>query len=594
MKQKLLLVYIMSGLVILYGTVRAAYHHEGEADTPNFIEAYPQCKNTKLDSCALCHSGGIYENESGEQVTVGSCQWCHREEVYGYHGTGDIDRTLNGYGRDYRQYGRSTAAFAAIESLDSDRDGYTNKQEIDALHYPGDSGDDLTKVPAPQVTYGLQEIEALEHHPQFLLMNTSRRGDLYGEYEGVPVGALLDDAGILDNATTITVFSPDGYFYTHDLYPGGDYYYVYGTYPQAQFYYTAEADTANGGWCSYAAPACRGRNNGDIITVDGGLQLILAYKRDGAYMESGFLDETNRLDYDAEGPFRMVPPQLIPGPPDQSATSYYQDVIWPYDEKADHNSGYSCRAAVAIRIEPLPEGTVDFNWYEGGWDYVDNKQVIVYGAIASGNLAGRVTDNATKNAIAGAALTTDSGGYGTATDDNGTYMFTGLKPGTYRLTAARAGYQTQSRQVTIQKSAHATADFALLPASGASCPMESVLQDNAHSLDLLRRFRDAVLAGSAEGRGFVNLYYHYAAEIAGITVSSPALQKKLRQAVCQMLPAIQGRLHGRPLCFSDRQLRMLESLLEAYATRGGAGLQQALQDIREQLRNGRLSAVLSP
>jgi hypothetical protein len=323
--------------------------------------------------------------------------------------------------------------------------------------------------------------------------------------------------------------------------------------------------------------------------VNNGLQLILAYKRDGAYMESGFLDETNRLDYDAEGPFRMVPPQLKPGPPDQSATSYYQDVIWPYDEKADHNSGYSCRAAVAIRVEPLPEGTVDFNWYEGGWDYVDNKQVIIYGAIASGSLAGRVTDNATKDAIAGAALTTDAGGYAAATDDNGTYFFTGLRPGTYTLTAARTGYQAQSRQVTIQKSARATADFALQPSSGQSCPLESVLSNDARSLTLLRRFRDKVLAGSAEGRRCIDLYYRYGTEIAGITISSPSLQQKLRQAVYQTLPAVQSRLHGRPVCFTDKQLRTLDSLLDAYAERGSAGLQKALQAVRTMLHTGGLA-----
>ena len=44
---------------------------------------------------------------------------------------------VNPYGADYGSHGHS---FAAIELLDSDSDGYTNLQEIEALTFPGDAG----------------------------------------------------------------------------------------------------------------------------------------------------------------------------------------------------------------------------------------------------------------------------------------------------------------------------------------------------------------------------------------------------------------------------------------------------------------------
>ncbi|MDY6972121.1 MAG: GEGP motif-containing diheme protein [Thermodesulfobacteriota bacterium] len=477
-------VCILSSVMILCLTAIAAYWHKWETDTPEFLEAYSSCEGTKLDSCALCHTGGEYEKNPGEWVAVGSCQWCHREEIYGYDGTGDANLTMSSYGRDYRDYGRNEGAFPLIEDLDSDGDGYTNKQEIDSLHYPGDPNDDPTKVAAPRITYSMSDIEALPQHKQFLLMNTHRRGDWYAEYEGVIMGDLLLDAGILDSATSITVFAPDGFFYTYDLYPGRDYYYVYGMYPQAQFHYEEQADEAMGGWCDYSAPSCIGRNNGDLITVEGGLKLLFAYKRDGAFLMKGYLDETNRLCYDCEGPFRAVPPQMVPSTPDQSVTHWNQNVCWPFDENIDHNCGFSCRTVVAIRVEPLPEGTTDFNWYEGGWDYVDNEEVIVYGAIKSGNLTGKVTDRDTGEPVSGCKVTTDKWGYAVLTDSKGDYSLTGIKPDTYTLMASAIGYDlTTSTVVVVTEGGTARQNLTLVSTAGGLWSAATDLGDGWKYLD---------------------------------------------------------------------------------------------------------------
>lgn len=85
---------------------------------------------------------------------------------------------------------------------------------------------------------------------------------------------------------------------------------------------------------------------------------------------------------DGEGPFRVVPPQKVPGPPDQS--SNYEgndDIIWPFDASADHNAGYATRSATMIRVDPLPDGTTDIDTLEAGWNYVDEGKIVVYGAV---------------------------------------------------------------------------------------------------------------------------------------------------------------------------------------------------------------------
>ncbi|MDQ1336632.1 MAG: hypothetical protein QG552_3582 [Thermodesulfobacteriota bacterium] len=372
-------------VMVTVSVVLSAYHHEGENDSPNFLAQYPDKAGTKLDHCALCHTGGKYE-QKGKWVSLGSCQWCHYK--YGYDGSGNIVDTLNTYGMDYLVSGRNQSALAAIADKDSDGDGYGNAVEIAAIRYPGNANDDPSKVPAPSRVYTKAQLEAMSQHTQFMLMNTSRSGDFYAEYTGVPVEDLLKDAGILGSASGITVFSPDGWSDYHPLEadPDPELYHVNGIYPEALFYYDTEADTAinlTDGWCDYGAPSCAGRKHLDSIVNANGLKMILAFKREGQNMEPGVLGDDNKLS--GEGPFRIVPPQKVSSPPDQSSNAANQDVIWPYDYDWDHNAGSATRTVTIIRVEPLPEGTTDVDVLEAGWKYVDEEKIIVYGAIADTN-----------------------------------------------------------------------------------------------------------------------------------------------------------------------------------------------------------------
>ncbi len=380
--------FLMALCLVLIGTAAfSAYHHEGEIDSGNFIAVYPDMAGTKLDHCALCHSGGEYEKKEGVFVELGCCQWCHYS--YGYDGSGNIVDTLNTYGLDYYTNGRNASAITAIEGLDSDGDGFTNKTEITAEKFPGDSGDDPDKTVAPYRVYTGAEIEAMTAHTQFLLMNTSRSGDFYAQYTGVPVEELLKNAGILDSATGITVYAPDGWSNYHPLekVEEAELYHVNGTYPESVF--SRSDDSEN--WCDYSAPSCTGRSNGDPITVGSGLKMILAYKRDGVNLEPGILNTENKLV--GEGPYRVVIPQKNISPPDQSSKSADQDVTWPYNYEWDHNAGACSRTATIIRVEPLPEGTTDIDVMEAGWDYVDEKMIIIYGAITGGTQPPDNSDN---------------------------------------------------------------------------------------------------------------------------------------------------------------------------------------------------------
>ena len=379
MKKQTILMAVLFFIMVMVSPGYAAYHHEGENDSDNFISVYPDKAGTKLDHCALCHSGGQYEKKPGVWVSLGSCQWCHNS--YKYDASGNILDTMNTYGKAYHEYGRNAAAIRAIENLNSDGDGYTNIEEINANAYPGNPDDYPGINTAPYRIYTKAQLKALGNHTQFLLMNTSRSGDFYAEYTGVPMQDLLEDAGILSNATGILVYAPDGWSQYHPLEadPDPELYHVNGDYPDSVYYYNTEADTAlnpTDGWCDYSAPSCQGRIDGTPIT---GLKMILAYAREGQNMDPGILDAANKLD--GEGPYRVVPPQKNPNAPDQSSTAVNQEVIWPNDFDWDHNAGASSRTVTIIKVEPLPEGTTDIDVLEAGWAFVDQNKIIVYGAI---------------------------------------------------------------------------------------------------------------------------------------------------------------------------------------------------------------------
>jgi hypothetical protein len=75
-------------------------------DLSNAVAKYPNMASSMLNQCTFCHLG--------------------------------YPPNLNPYGAAYKAAGRNPAAFAAIESLDSDKDGFTNLQEINSLTFPGD------------------------------------------------------------------------------------------------------------------------------------------------------------------------------------------------------------------------------------------------------------------------------------------------------------------------------------------------------------------------------------------------------------------------------------------------------------------------
>jgi hypothetical protein len=440
----------------------AAYSsHQNDEDVSNFLAVYPFAKSTKLDDCSLCHPGGKIGSK-----TYGSCDYCH--QISSLNPTGTIP--LNSYGTDYREAGKNQAALKAIEGFNSDgndvlvdsngnpiknNDTYPNLQEIQALTFPGDARDYPGLVSAPVIGLNLERILKLPDHSQLLLLNASKSQDFYARYRGVKIMDLLRYVGVSKGATQITVFSPDGFSQTFPIDapdPQTDplqiQYDVMGPYPYGTYY----------GGLDFVDYSFVPFNLDNSDRIPDRLYMLLAYLRDGDPLAVGKLvPDTNSpgtLKLDGEGPYRLIPPQKIAGSPDHPRGTTGGD--YPYDANKDHNAGFSARTVTAIKVEPLPSGTTDFNWYEGGWNLVDKAKLVIYGAINPRTywIWGKVADSAGKPIpdvqISFGLISLGQVG-GDASSSKGTFKID-LPEGEYIAIPSKPGYAFKPESIKFQLS----------------------------------------------------------------------------------------------------------------------------------------------
>lgn len=608
MKRLVVLCMLMTAVAVWSGPALGAYHHLDEQDAPKFLQAYPDKAGTKLDDCALCHAGNTYTTKSGFVVTESACQYCHK--TYGYDGSGDIAKTLNPYGAAYNAAGRSVAACASIESLDSDNDTYSNITEINALRYPGDALDTPAKVAAPHIILSLEELEdLLTPHEQFMLMNTSRGGetgkDYYVSYTGFIMKELLEATGWTAASSGVTVTAPDGFSYTYDRTSTGSNYFIDGTFPQAPYWYDATADSGNGGWVDYSAPGCTGRTNGQTITVDGGLQMLLAYKANGAYLDIAYQDDENKLV--GEGPFRAVPPQWNPGPPDRQATDpNAANEPWPYDKDelgTDHNAGFSARGVAAIRVDPLPEGTTEYDWRnsqtDAGWGLLNDQKIVVYGNLRNGNVKGKVTTLLGQQPLANALVYSGTGGYEALTDANGEFTLQGMLSGPdaegkiYSISASAEGYRSKTEEVAVTDGDNQTVEFRLVQGSdnGTLCPIRNI-DDNETQVKTFRKFRDKVLAKSAAGKNYIRAYYGCAPEVTLRLLGDGSLRAQAAELLQVFAAPARALAAGSPAAITGEQLQKITAFTAALKKGASRRLALTLKRFELDLTSGRIQKIV--
>jgi hypothetical protein len=351
---------------------RAYAGHENDRDIQNFIQQYPKAAGTRLDDCQTCHRSGIAGTDT-ERV-YSQCGYCHLTQYPNpKYKTGvpkNFADTLNAYGLEYKQKGRTAEALAAIAKLDSDGDGSANADEIAALRYPGDPASKPKQPLAPTIALMWERIQKIPRHNQFMLMNTSSEPfDDYAGYSGVKVKDVLQKAGVkLEGATGVTVFAPDGYSTDYSI---ND---VLNPFPKASFY-AAPKSITDKEKALVQYPAAIPANVADGKEIPDELWLLLAFERDGKTLDSSRY-EKGRLE--GEGPYRLILPQRVPARPDRSVKAKTFGDGWDYDKTIDHNAGFCVRGVTAIRINPMPAGFEEYDW-KNGWPLIAERKIVIFG-----------------------------------------------------------------------------------------------------------------------------------------------------------------------------------------------------------------------
>ncbi|MDZ7292291.1 MAG: TonB-dependent receptor [candidate division KSB1 bacterium] len=82
-------------------------------------------------------------------------------------------------------------------------------------------------------------------------------------------------------------------------------------------------------------------------------------------------------------------------------------------------------------------------------------------ALATGSIAGKVTDRKTGEPLPGANVVVKGTSFGAATSLDGSYSIPNLQAGTYTVVVSYVGYRTQTLEVQVRDNEQATASFAL-------------------------------------------------------------------------------------------------------------------------------------
>jgi len=209
--------------------------------------------------------------------------------------------------------------------------------------------DTPTELPvAPVRVFDADALRRLPATDAFVLVNCVKDpDDTYATFTGVRLVDLLAAAGVdvaAPGPTQVTAYAPDGYASTLDW---GSV-----TSPAEPTVVVPGLDVATlgpaCGWVTYPA---------ELPTSPAAPWALLAWARDGRPLEPGaFVD--GKLN--GEGPLRLVAPLRTSRPPDRGAKVSPTTCAdgRDFDRDAPHNAHDMVRSVVALRVEPLPPGTV--------------------------------------------------------------------------------------------------------------------------------------------------------------------------------------------------------------------------------------------
>jgi len=128
-------------------------------------------------------------------------------------------------------------------------------------------------------------------------------------------------------------------------------------------------------------------------------------------------------------------------------------------------------------------------------------------------------------------------------------------------------------------------DFVARPAGLGICPASLVLGQNAPSTNMLRGFRDGILAETPQGQAYIRMYEEHAPELVSQVTLDPALRQACRRLLRRLAPELHLMMLRHTAGLSDSLRREIESLCLTMADRATPALKAALIKIKSDIRS---------
>jgi hypothetical protein len=120
----------------------------------------------------------------------------------------------------------------------------------------------------------------------------------------------------------------------------------------------------------------------------------------------------------------------------------------------------------------------------------------------------------------------------------------------------------------------------------APCPATQSLGAGNTQLDILRQYRETVLAQSLKGRMYTRLYYYYADEVSSILAADSQLTAESAALLDSLMPAIQAALNAETVKLPVVQKVQAVALLNKISKQSSFGLRLAIMMIKNDIRRG--------
>jgi len=126
-----------------------------------------------------------------------------------------------------------------------------------------------------------------------------------------------------------------------------------------------------------------------------------------------------------------------------------------------------------------------------------------------------------------------------------------------------------------------------------SCPASITLEETPDApakLELLRTFRDNIMAASREGQEYIRLFYQNALEGSYLLLKHPELREQTYAVLENILPVIEAAVTGKQVVLTADNVADIEDLMEAFASKGSPKLKGAVKKIKTDFSQGNFEA----